>query len=197
MIDVQVVPRLVLFLPLPLLLGVAYQLRDNGLVQFNRYLMSFACVGAALMVLAETQNLFRLYPDKDEIHAELEDLRARYKLSSNDFVLTQYAVNPVANWFLGTPSGLITAFNRSDLNSYERLFVLNTAEGQDTERQSGERYEFVSERERFVVMRENIPLSASFEPVGAYEHLQFHELKELPDNWLFNVDGNWTGWVEP
>ena len=45
---------------------------------------------------------------RDEMHVELLDLREQYQLTENDFVLTQYGVNPICNWFLGTRAGLIT-----------------------------------------------------------------------------------------
>jgi hypothetical protein len=197
-IDLQIVPRLILFMPMPLLVVVNYHLKYHEGQRANRLLVSLASLGAAVMLLGDAQNIFRLYPDKDEIHAELMDLRERIRFSENDFVLTNYGVNPVCNWFLGSKSGLITAFNTNDRASYDRLFVLNTAEisrpgaGENPEK---DRHTFLTEKEKYAAMRQSIPLPADAKPLGLYRHLEIYELLELPGNWLIDTEGNWIGWV--
>ncbi len=114
--DLDVVPRLVLFMPIPLLIVLIYQLQYQARKRPGRLLEGLASVGIALMLFGETMNLIMLYPEKEEIHEELLELRERYQLSENDFVLTTYGVNPICNWFLGTKSGLITAFNERIAN---------------------------------------------------------------------------------
>ncbi len=102
LIDLDIVPRLVLFLPLPALVVAAFHFRCSGRRKLRLAVAGLAAAGALLMTFGEIVNLLMLYPEKDEIHAELIDLRERYDLIDSDFVLTQYAVNPACNWVLGT-----------------------------------------------------------------------------------------------
>ena len=154
---------------------------------------SLAAAGALLMTISEAISLVMVYPEKDEIHAELRDLRDRYDLTRNDFVLTQYAANPACNWFLGTRAGLITAFNRSDFDTANRVFVLNLprARTMEDEVASGA---VMNEAERYRVLRRNIPMPAVTDPAGGYEHLSWYILESLPDDWHFDEHGDWVGW---
>jgi len=198
-IDLDIVVRLILFMPLPLLVVASYHLKYLDGKRANRILVGVALLGTAVMLLGDIQNLSRLYPEKDEIHAELVDLSDRVRFTDKDFVLTKYGINPVCNWFLGTKAGLITAFNINDRTSYDRLFVLNTAERRQQssdESASKDRYVFLTEKEKYEATRRNIPLPADLTTFGAYKHLDFYELHEIPDNWLFDADGNWIGWIE-
>ena len=196
--DLDVVPRLVLFMPLPLLIVLSYQLQYKERKRPTRLLVGLASVGIALMLVGETMNLIKLYPDKEEIHEELLGLRERYQLSENDFVLTTYAVNPICNWFLGTKSGLITAFNESDRESYDRLFVLNPSEGRPAtapaDQSDSDRITFRTAQEKYAAMRQRVPLLPEMKPLATSDHLEFHELHAMPEHWLFNAEGDWIGY---
>ena len=194
--DLDVVPRLVLFMPLPLVVVLIYQLQYQNRKRPGRLLVSLASAGVALMLFGETMNLIMLYPDKEEIHEDLLELRERYQLSENDFVLTTYGVNPICNWFLGTKSGLITAFNESDRESYDRLFVLNPREGRTAPagQSDSDRITFRTAEEKYEAMRQRVPLPAEMKPLAPSDHLQFYELNALPEHWLFNAEGNWIGY---
>jgi len=199
--DLSVVPRLVLFMPLPLLIVVAYHLQYHKSSRQNRLLLGLASLGVVTMLIGESVNLLMLYPDKDEIHVELVQLRQQYQLSEDDLVLTQYGVNPICNWFLGTRSGLITAFNKNDWGSYKRIFVLDPQEGQPATRKapSAEISEvvYLTEEEKYVAMRRSIPMPPELVPLTDSEHLTFYELHAIPENWLFSTTGDWIGYVRP
>ncbi|MDJ0698808.1 MAG: hypothetical protein QNJ07_03040 [Woeseiaceae bacterium] len=193
LLDLDIMPRLVLFLPLPALVIAAFHFRYGGRRKLQVALASLAAAGVLLMTSGEVINLVMLYPGKDEIHAELRDLRDRYDLTSNDYVLTQYAVNPACNWFLGTRAGLITAFDRKDFGAANRLFVLNLPYSRAAEDVAAN-HVVTSETERYEVMRRNIPMPAGAEPDGRYKHLQWYELESVPYNWRFDDNGDWIGW---
>ncbi len=192
--DLDVVPRLILFMPLPLLVVIAYHLQYRPRKRQNNVILGVATLGIAALLLGEVMNLVLLYPDKTAMRAELADVKARYQLSAEDFVLTQYGVNPACNWFLGTRAGLITAFNKGQWKSYRRLFVLNPAESIQTSVGHSGQTLALKEPERYAVMRRNIVLPPDLEPRIKYQYFQFIELQEIPENWLFDAQGNWTGW---
>ncbi len=193
LIDLDVVPRLVLYLPLPALVIAAFHFRCGGRRKLQVAIAGLAAAGALLMTVGEIMNLVMLYPQKDEIHAELRDLRLRYDLSDDDFVLTQYAVNPACNWFLGTSAGLITAFNRNDADAADRLFVLNLPKSRTVDDAAVDGT-VVTEKQRYQVMRRNVPLPPGLEPARGFEHLSWYELESVPDTWRFDERGDWIGW---
>lgn len=198
--SVEVLPRLVLFLPLPAFVVLAYHLRWVDRPRLNAVAVGVAALGTAAMLAGEVTSLVRLYPDKAEMHAELMRLRADERLTADDFVITRYAVNPACNWFLGTRSGLITAFNRSDLETYDRVYVLNPRggglpPGARDRAEDGTRL-VVSDADRYRQMRRDVPLPAGSEPLDGYEHIDVFELTELPESWLFGDDGQWIGYTD-
>lgn len=199
--DLSVVPRLVLFMPLPLLIVTAYHLQYHKAKLSNRLVPGLASLGVVAMLFGESMNLLMLYPDKDEIHTELLQLRQQYQLSKDDLVLTQYGVNPIGNWFLGTRSGLITAFDKKDWGSYRRIFVLDPNEFQPGTTQASSpdvgKVIYLTEAEKYSAMRQRIPLPPQLAPLTDSKHLAFYELHAIPENWLFNAAGNWIGYIRP
>ena len=194
-LDLDIVPRLVLFMPLPALAVLTFHLRHGRPSKLRLAAVGLAAAGSFLMVFGETMNLLRLYPDKNEVHVELRDARQRLALSQKDFVLTQYGVNPICNWFLGTPSGLVTAFNRDDLSRYDRVFVLNLPGAREPEALPGQDGAiYASESERYMAVRQNIPVPGDWQPVGGYERLELYEVEALPSLWTFDEAGDWIGW---
>ena len=193
LIDLDILPRLVLFMPLPALVVAAFHFRCSGRYMLRVSIATLAAAGALVLTFGEAMNLAMLSPEKDEIHAELRDLRDRYDLTSNDFVLTQYAVNPACNWFLGTRAGLITAFNLNDFDAANRVFVLNLPHARTTEDDLANSAA-MTETEYDEVMRRNIPMPLGAEPDGRYAHIEWYELKSVPESWRFDDDGDWVGW---
>ena len=195
LLDLDMVPRLALFLPLPVLAVLAFHLRHGGPSKRRSAAVVLAAAGSLLMVFGETMSLLRLDPAKHEVHAELRDARQRLALSEKDFVLTQYGVNPICNWFLGTPSGLVTAFHRDDLSRYDRVFVLNLPGAREPEARPGQDGAiYVDESERYLAMRQNVPVPGDWQPVYEYEHLELYEVEALPSLWMFDSTGDWIGW---
>jgi hypothetical protein len=197
--DTELLPRLVLFAPLPALVLMAYHLRWGEGRTRVRVLLAAAALGVVLMAAGEIVNLAMLYPDKGEIHRELLEVKERYRLSERDLVLTTYAVNPICNWFLGTKSGLITAFNRADAKAYARVFVLNPREEAPAALPAGaspgSRVTFPTPEDRARAMRQRIPVADDVPPLVRTGHLEVYLLDGMPENWLFDAGGNWIGYV--
>jgi hypothetical protein len=191
-VDLDILPRLLLFVPLPLAVVLLFQQAFDSRRRVSMLLTGAAAVGAGMMLLGESQNLLRMYPDKHEILAELQSLKQQFSLNENDLVLGPYAVAPACNWFLDTKAGLVTSFNRDDIKQYDRLFVLNTTD----QPPSGTARRVDTEPQKYVVMRQQIPLPTSFQPTPGYQHLQFYQLEEIPASWQFDASGNWSGWSD-
>ncbi len=198
--DLEVLPRFLLFLPLPALVVLGYELRYRKPARFPRLVLGLASAGVLLLVFGEAMDLARRAPNKEEIHRELMDLRSRFKLSTDDLVLTTYGVNPICNWFLGTSSGLVTAFDKGDLETYDRVYVLNPSEERPAatpdNARDGDRLTFLTPQDRALAMRQRIPLPIASKPVFASDHLELYELQTVPEIWLFDAEGKWIGYLE-
>jgi hypothetical protein len=197
--DLDLVPRFILFLPLPAMVILNYCLRFQAKGRLGIVLVVLASVGTAVMVAGETMELLFRSPDKRAIHRELLDLKDQYQLTENDFVLTRYGVNPICNWFLGTKSGLITAVHRDDIESYDRFFVLNPARGSmasaPTRSGDGTGPVLPSQKKAYVAMRSDVPLPVGIRPLVETEHLSFYRLRSMPETWQFDGDGNWMATI--
>jgi hypothetical protein len=187
--DLDLVPRFILFLPLPMLVILGYFLRFHVGKRLGVVLVSLVTLGVTTMLFGEVMEIMLRSPNKEAIHADLLELREQHHLTDRDFILTRYGVNPTCNWFLGTKSGLITTLHKSDFQLYERVFVLNPEEGSMAPAQLGDR----EEKNAYQIMRRNVPLPADAVPLVQTEHLRFYELHTPPKTWQFDDDGRWTG----
>ena len=129
LLDLDLLPRFVLFVPLPGLVIFSYHLEHRTTRGLRIAALVLATGGVSAMGFGEVMDLIFRAPDKHAIHRELVALGQRHRLTEEDFILTRYGVNPICNWFLGTRSGLITAFHEEDIDAYERVFVLNPRDG--------------------------------------------------------------------
>jgi len=196
-IDLEVMPRFLLFLPLPAIVIVAFHLRMHQQKWLNRIAVAAAAIGALVMVVGDVTGVLMRYPDKAQTHAELDDMRDRFDLGHGDLVLTPYGGNTICNWFLGTRAGLITAFNRDDIQKYARVFVLNPRDaqvlGDAADRIVDDRITFTTERQKYEAMRLNVPVAGRVPNMINYRFVNFYRLDAVPDDWLFDDTGTWIG----
>ncbi len=197
-IDVAVLPRLVLFMPLPAIPILGYTMRYAS-PRWRWALGGAPLLGALLMLVGEMVSLAMMYPDKDNIYAELVQVRQDYALSTDDFIIAPYGVPPICNWFLGTRAGLVTSFNRSDVDKYTRVFVLNPAELQPAVATRGGSAERIVETDmqRYQVMRSAVPIatdSTNVDESASYRYFNLTRLDGMPPRWIFDDSGNWIGW---
>lgn len=195
-IDLDVMPRLLLFLPLPAMMIAAYHLRYCRNKWANRLTVAAATAGTVVMLAGETTGLLMHYPHKAEARYELDDMRARFGLGFDDFILTPYGGNTICNWFLGTRSGLITAFNRDDAPKYARIFVLNPIDSQALGDTAHRMHDgvilFETERQQYEAMRLNVPVAEMTKMIN-YRRFDLHAMYKIPDDWLFDGSGMWIG----
>lgn len=197
-LSLDAVPRLVLFTPLPLLFVLAYQLRHGTARRLHRLLLAMAAAGCSLMLIGETVSLVVRNRDQAGIHAELRDLRERFRLNDDDLIVTEYGVNALSNWYLGTRASLVTSVRREDFASEGRVFVLIPATGHPadagTVRAENGEVRFLTPTERYWAMRQRVRLPSTLPAVGDYSHLSFYLLDAPPANWIFDDAGRWIGW---
>ncbi|WP_428267854.1 hypothetical protein [Haliangium sp.] len=193
--DLDVVPRFVLFLPLPALVVLGFVLAHHAKGRLGAVLVGISALGVAALLLGETMNLALREPNKDAVHAELLALKQRHRLGRDDFVLARYGVTPICNWFLGTRAGLITSFRERDLRVHERVFVLNPRQGAlGPEPGPGGRAGEFREKRAYWTTRRNVVLPDDAEPFAGTEHVDLYELHALPDNWVLDDAGRWIGY---
>ena len=75
-----------------------------------------------------------------------------------------YGVNPIANWFLGTKGSLLTSVQQNVTVHYDWA------------------------------TRHDIPMGEGALPDPDYNMFAFYRLQKLPEQWVFDGEGNWTGW---
>jgi hypothetical protein len=189
--QVEVAVRLVLFLPLPLVFLLAYHGVHGRRDRFARAILVLAAAGTVMMVVGEVANLLRPVPDKAAVQAQLAALDERDRLSGEDLVIAPYAVAPVANWFLGARTSLVTSVQRDDLDRYGRVFVLNS--GHELPTRPGDLDRVTTRADRYRVMRQAVPLPADLEPDPRFDEFRWYRLERMPPHWQFDDSGRWVG----
>lgn len=189
--DLDVLPRFVLFLPLPLLFVMGFQLVYGRRERWSRFWVVAAAAGSLVMMLGEIADLLRPQPDKVVVLRELHRLKSTYRFTEQDLVLAPYAVGPQANWFLGSSAGVVTALNKDDANRYARIFILNTGWEQTTA--VGDLQNVHSDADRYRAMRRAVPVPDGMVPEPGYAELRFYRLTKLPEDWVFDENGRWAG----
>jgi hypothetical protein len=200
LLDLDLVPRLVLFLPVPCLVVLGFTLRLQATGRLGAVLLIGAVGATAAMALGELVSLRLHGPHKAAVHGELLALRQRYRLTREDLVVTRYAVNPLCNWFLGTRSTLITALHRDAFGSSGRVYILNPRDGEAGERHRDHAgtaaLSVSSEKQAYLITRRNVPVPPELPPVTETDHLRFYALEQAPRGWRFDSDGLWRGTVD-
>lgn len=190
-IDLAVLPRMILFLPLPLLFLLALARRYSDRPRLIRALTLAGTAGILLLLVGETQNLVRGSAQRSATHAELLALKTKYDFSKRDFIIAPYAIAPTLNWFLNSHAGLITALQREDFDRYDRVFVLNT--GREQQRNADDGYTLSDDLERYQAMRGPVPVPAPLEPDRDFDNFYFYRLFEVPEGWEFDNANRWSG----
>ena len=186
--------RLMLFMPLGAVVLLVLVLSIFREARLFRYAAVATTVAFGLMSLGEAASLFMTYPNKTQTSMQLAAVAEEYQLSRDDLVITPYGVNPIANWFLGTKGSLVTAVRQDVPEQYDRVFVLNTLERRAPELEPGECRLIRSEYDRYWATRHDTPLDEGATPDADYDRFAFYRLGELPETWLFDDEGLWTGW---
>ncbi|REJ76045.1 MAG: hypothetical protein DWQ47_10500 [Acidobacteria bacterium] len=194
-IDTALIPRFLLFVPLPAIVLSAYVL-EFAESKVVRVLPAVLLIGASVfMTFGETMSVVMTNGSNSAIQAELEKLNESGLLSPDDLVVTTYGVNTAVNWFLSTKATLITELQEGDLERYPRVLVLETntepmGEGPVDTDDDGE----LSDIERYSATRRQIELSDEPDVFFESETFTLYELRDLPDNWIFDRDGKWFGY---
>ncbi len=186
--------RLMLFIPLGavvLLILTLFVFRGVRLLRYAAVVMTLAFCS---MSTGEAISLYMTYPNKTQISSQLSVAADNYRLSREDLVITPYGVNPIANWFLGTKSSLLTAVQQDVFEHYDRVFVLNTLERRAPDLEPGECRLIQSEYDRYWTTRHDSPLGESETRDPDYDLFALYQLEKLPEDWAFDREGLWAGW---
>ncbi|MCB0636840.1 MAG: hypothetical protein KDC54_09505 [Lewinella sp.] len=192
--DQLLLGRLALFLPLPLLLILAYLLTyANWKPWLRTALVTLVIAGTGLLLFGEFMSRQQHNPNKTEIYADLLTLKAKVDFSPDDLILARNGVEHVGNWFLGARAGVITALQREDFDTYARIFILNPAEGRfDPSAFDGR--QAAHEADRYFFMLHNIPPPAGADTLYRSPYLELFRLPEPPTEWVFDETGQWMGY---
>lgn len=194
-IDTALIPRFLLFVPLPAIVLSAYVLEYAG-SRIVRAIPAALLVGASvLMTFGETMSVVMTNGSNRETQSELGRLRESGIVSEDDLIVTTYGINPICNWFLGTKASLITEFKKEDLERYQTVFVLESdSVPRDTRAVDEDGDGLLSDSERYFATRRQIELPDGAVPVFRSETFELYKLETVPENWKFEEDGGWIGY---
>lgn len=194
-IDTALIPRLLLFLPLPAIV-LAAGLLEYGKQKRLSVLPTAAIIAAsAIMMSGEIVGVMMTNGSDRETEAELKLLARKGILAPDDLIVTTYGINPVCNWFLGTKASDITSFDKTIFAEHRKVFVLKTdSVPEDWSDVDSDGDGMLDDAERYSASRRSIRLS--HEAISVYKGGSFElfEIRSLPDNWKFDPQGNWIGY---
>ena len=185
--DQLLLGRFSLYLPLPLffILFLILQYSSPGVLA-RRIVLVLSVIFVTLMSLGEFMSLKFHNRNAEEAFADLTRLRAEIKLTDADLIIGRNGVEHISNWFLGTKSCVITAFNRNDFNKYSRVFILNPTESGMIIREKIDK-----ELDRYNLMLSNVPIPKTGKEVFSTPQLKLIQIAEPPAEWIFDNVGTW------
>lgn len=193
--DTLLLPRLLLFLPLPAIVIAATLLKAGNPKLIGRLLAAALVSASLLMNTGEIVSVAVTNASNRHAGDELERLHTSGVIRPGDLVITTYGLGPACNWFLGARSSLITSVRKDDFSRYQRIFVLATDSVPDEPAKSdadgnGE----LDDRERYEASRRNVVLPTDAKRVFRSENFEVFELSGVPGNWEFSAEGSWIGY---
>ncbi len=196
-VDRQLMGRLALFTPIPLLIVLAH-VEAYGLQRPRLKTAAVAVAAAALLLLALGELISsRIHNANHEaIFADIQKLQASRWFGPNDLVLARTGAEHVSNWFFRVKAGVITSLNLRDFADFDRIYVLNPIEGSQS-LDGLETGTISNEDDRYRFMRSNILLTEPREPLFVSDNIELFRLEGPPRGWVFDERGNWTGYSGP
>ncbi|MEZ5345175.1 MAG: hypothetical protein R2681_06405 [Pyrinomonadaceae bacterium] len=195
-IDTDVIPRLILFLIIPVIFILGFYLKYSERQWVNLLLPAALSLCLLVMTFGEVMGAVMRNGNHAAVYKEITALAEKQKFSSGDLIITKYGVTEICNWFFKTKSTLITSFNKNDLEKYDRVFILVPVEGEENTGVPSDEAEtgLMSDADKYRLTRRNVLIPAEMEPVYETEHFRLFEIEKPPQNWKFDGSGNWAGY---
>lgn len=192
--DQLLLGRFTLYLSLPLLFIVTYILMysiDN--LRLKQGIIGFFLIGILLMSFGEFMSLQFHNRNKEEVYADLMDMKSKIAFHENDLILTKNGAEHICNWFLGTKAGVITALKHSDFKKYNRIYILNPIEGV-LNYEGIENKDATNEADKYTFMMRNIPQPKEAKVIYESNYIQLLSLENVPQDWVFDENGYWISY---
>ena len=189
--DQLLLARLALFISLPFLLVIAYLLKYASFKNWVKNGLVLVLVfGSFLLVFGEIMSLKMHDRNKMEVYSALMEMKKQVAFKENDLIITKNGAEHICNWFLGTKSAVITAFNLNDFNNYNRIFIMNPIQGilnfNDIQNKNAS-----NEADRYLFMMRNIPQPQNSTLLYNSEHVELYQLDSAPKEWEYDDEGFW------
>ncbi len=194
--DQLLMARFVLFLSLPMLIVISYIFEyGSWRNRIKNGLTLVLVLGTLLMGFGEYMSRQMHNQNKEQVFEQFTTMKNSTAFTENDLILTVNGAEHLSNWFLGTKSGVITAFNRNDFKKYDNIYLCNPIEGQlNFTNIEGKRAD--NERDRYLFMMRNIPRPENAVTIFESEFIQLLKIEEAPKEWEYDAEGNWVGYGE-
>jgi hypothetical protein len=192
--DKLLIGRFTLYLSLPVLIILILTITcSSSKLYIKKMIAGLTIFGSFLMGVGEYMSLKFHNPDKEEIYSDLIKMKEKAVFNSDDFIIAKNGVEHICIWFLDTKSGVITSFNRNDFEKYRNIYILNPMEN-SINPQALSQFNSSNNYEKYTLMLNNIFVPANANSVYKSEHMQLFLLKEIPEEWKFNNQGDWISY---
>jgi len=194
--DQLLLGRFALFMSIPMLIILMFTLThsiNQNWIKKGVFLL--VLLGTVTMAFGEFMSLKFHNRNKTEIYTDLMIIKEKQHFHPNDLIITKYGAEHICNWFLNTKSSLITSLNLSDFDKYKNVYILNPIEG--ALNYTGiENIEAISEVNKFIFMRTNIPKSIDAKMIYESDYTQLLLLKTAPKEWKWDKNGHWINYTK-
>jgi len=182
--------RFASYLGLPIIFILVFLLKHKVKKTWLKHLILGAvALGTLTIAFGDIVSSFWHNRNKEVIYEDLMRMNEGVNFTESDLVITRNGAEHISNWFLNTKSCLITSFNATDLNNYNRVFILNPTEG--SMRLSPNTHEAA---QWYNYMLSNIQIPSNANEIYISEHIELYSIESKPEEWIFGNDGYWKGY---
>lgn len=184
--------RFVNFLGLPVVFIATYFLKYSvQKIWIKNLVLGIVTIGTLTIAFGDIMNSFWRNRNKQAIYEDVMKMKDAINFTENDLIITRNGAEHISNWFLNTKSCLITSFNATDLDKYNRTFILNPTEGN----MRLPSYTNVA-AQRYNYMLSNIQVPSNAHAIYISEHIELYSIESRPEEWLFEDHGGWKGYKQ-
>ena len=191
-VDRQVAGRLALFLIVPVTALLVFSEASIGRSRLRTLLVASAVGGTLLLGVGELVSS-RIHASRHRgVLADVLQARQQVPFTPQDLVVAPTGVEHASAWFFGTKASVLTSVTRTDFSGPGNVYLVNPGDDLPGARPRGE---VATDRDRYAVMRSTIPRPGGARVLFRSEHLEVLQLVSVPEEWVFDADGRWTGFA--
>jgi hypothetical protein len=197
-IDVDLTVRFILFISIPILIIQIYLLKCLEVRWLINSMVGVFILVCLIMATGETMGIIMRHENNLQIEKDIKAIQNKELFKPNDFIITNYGVNPLCNWFFETKSGLITSLEKKDFDKFDKIYILTPSSGQMSPDQREEISGKIikTESDKYQIMRSNVLIPNNAKSLIINDNFEIFEIDSPPENWIFDSNGKWIGYAQ-